>query len=60
MNVMEQIQRLEAAGFSEELLDRAVAMAGANRFHYRVLCQAVEEKGLSPIEALRRLEDGKI
>lgn len=58
MNVMQQIQQLEAVGFAEELLDRAVAAAGANRLFYQELCRAVKEKGLSPAEALNLVEAG--
>ena len=56
MDVTDQIRRLEAAGFHEETLDRAIAFAGASRLRYRALCQAVEERGMTPAEALRAAE----
>lgn len=58
MNVMQHIRQLEAMGFAEEQLDRAVAAAGANRLFYQRLCRAVKEQGLSPAEALRMVEAG--
>ena len=46
---MPYMRQLEAAGFREELLDRAVALAGADRMRYRRLCSAVTEQGLLPL-----------
>ena len=56
MDVTRHIRQLEAAGFTEEILDRAIALAGANRLAYQMLHQAVTLQGLSPAEALRVLE----
>ena len=56
LDIMPYMQQLEAAGFREELLDRAVALAGADRLIYRRLCSAVTENGLRPVEALSALE----
>lgn len=50
------MQELEAVGFREELLDRAVAMAGADRLLYRRLCCAVSEDGMAPRDALDAVE----
>lgn len=57
MNVTQYLRQLEAAGFQAELLDQAVALAGARRMVYAALCSAVEEQGLPPAEALRSVED---
>ena len=54
MNVMPYVQRLKAAGFSGEILDRAVAMAGANCRIYLALCQAVRD-GMRPEKALESI-----
>ena len=56
MNVTQHIRQLEAVGFSEETLDRAIALAGANRLAYQMLHHAVTSRGLSPADALRSLE----
>ena len=56
MNVTQHIRQLESAGFSEETLDRAIALAGADRLAYQMLHQAVIRQGLSPVEAVRSLE----
>ena len=56
MDIMPYMRQLEAAGFREELLDRAVALAGADRMRYRRLCSAVTEQGLLPREAIAALE----
>ena len=56
MNVTQHIRQLEAVGFSEETLDRAIALAGANRLAYQVLHHAVTSRGMSPADALRSLE----
>ena len=58
MDVMDQMKRLHAVGFREELLDRAVAMAGAQRLVYYALCDAVMSKGMSPEQALEAVENG--
>lgn len=52
MNIIPLMQELEAVGFREELLDRAVALAGADRLLYRCLCRAVSEGDMAPQEAL--------
>lgn len=52
VNIIPFVQELEAVGFREELLDRAVALAGADRLLYRRLCRAVSEGGMAPGEAL--------
>ena len=56
MNVTQHIRQLEAVGFAEETLDRAIALAGANRLAYQMLHHAVTSRGLSPADALRSLE----
>lgn len=56
MNVTKHIRQLEAIGFTEETLDRAIALAGANRLAYQMLHHAVTSRGLSPADALRSLE----
>ena len=56
LDIMPYMRQLEAAGFREELLDRAVALAGADRLIDRRLCSAVTENGLRPVEALSALE----
>ena len=56
MNVTQHIRRLEAVGFTEETLDRAIALAGANRLAYQMLHHAVTSRGMSPADALRSLE----
>ena len=56
MNVTQHIRQLEAIGFTEENLDRAIALAGANRLAYQMLHHAVTSRGLSPADARRSLE----
>ena len=56
MNVTQHIRQLEAVGFSEETLDQAIALAGANRLAYQMLHYAVTSRGMSPADALRSLE----
>ena len=56
MNVTQHIRQLEAVGFAEETLDRAIALAGADRLAYQMLHHAVTSRGLSPADALRSLE----
>lgn len=56
MNVTQHIRQLETVGFTEENLDRAIALAGANRLTYQMLHHAVTSRGLSPVDALRSLE----
>ena len=56
MNVTGQIRKLEQMGFSGCVLDRAVALAGSRRLVYDALCRAVEERALTPAEALRTVE----
>ena len=56
MNVTQHIRQLEAVGFSEETLDRATALAGADRLAYQMLHHAVTSRGMSPADALRSLE----
>ena len=56
MNVTQHSRQLEAVGFSEETLDRAIALAGANRLAYQMLHHAVTSRGMSPADALRSLE----
>ena len=56
MNVTQHIRQLEAIGFTEENLDRAIALAGANRLAYQMLHHAVTSRRLSPADALRSLE----
>ena len=56
MNVTQHIRQLEAIGFTEENLDRAIALAGANRLAYQMLHHAVTSRGLRPADALRSLE----
>ena len=59
MDVTRHIRQLEAAGFTEEILDRAIALAGANRLAYQMLHQAVISRGLTPADAVRFLESGQ-
>lgn len=59
MDVTRHIRQLEAAGFAEETLDRAIALAGANRLAYQMLHQAVTSRGLTPADAVRFLESGQ-
>lgn len=56
MDVTNEVRRLEAAGFRQETLDRAITFAGANRLRYRTLFQAVACQGMTPEEALRAAE----
>ena len=56
VNVTRHICQLESIGFAEETLDRAIALAGADRLAYQMLHQAVTLRGLSPAEALHVLE----
>ena len=56
MNVTRHIRRLEAVGFTEETLDRAIVLAGADRLAYQMLHHAVTSRGMSPADALRSLE----
>lgn len=56
MDVTEHMRRLEAMGFSGETLDRAIAAAGASRLAYLELIRTVEDRGMSPAEALGVLE----
>ena len=56
MNVTQHIRRLEAVGFTEETLDRAIVLAGADRLAYQMLHHAVTSRGMSPADALRSLE----
>ena len=56
MNVTLFIRQLKAVGFTEENLDRAIALAGADRLAYQKLYHAVTSQGLSPADALRSLE----
>lgn len=58
MDVTRHIRQLEAVGFTEEVLDRAIALAGANRLAYQMLHQAVTSQGLTPADAVRSLESG--
>lgn len=60
MDITRQIRQLEAAGFSGGILDRAIVLAGANRLAYQMLHQAVTCRGLTPADALRSLESGKL
>ena len=56
MNVTQHIRQLEAIGIAEETLDRATALAGADRLAYQMLRHAVTSRGLRPADALRSLE----
>ena len=56
MNVTGQIRNLERMGFSGYVLDHAVALAGSRRLVYEDLCRAVEERAMTPVEALRTVE----
>ncbi len=60
MNVTQNIRQLESVGFCEETLDRAIALAGANRMAYQLLRQAVADRGLTPVDAVRSLEEGTL
>lgn len=56
MDITDQVQRLYAAGFRDELLDRAVVLAGARRLVYSALYDAVMIQGMTPEEALQSVE----
>lgn len=56
MNITRHIRQLEQLGFSEETLDRAIALAGGSRLAYLALCTAVEREAMSPEAALRAVE----
>lgn len=58
MDVTRHIRQLEDAGFTNETLERAIALAGANRLAYQMLHQAVTSRGLTPADAVRSLESG--
>ncbi len=58
MDITEQAQRLHAVGFRDELLDRAVALAGARRLVYKALLNAVAAQDMTPEEALQAVESG--
>ena len=60
MDITQHIRQLEAAGFREDLLDRAVALCGASRLIYEGLYNAVVRQGLSPEEAIRIMEHRQI
>ena len=53
MDITREAHRLHCVGFREELLDRAVALAGAQRLMYTALYEAVTVRGLSPEAALQ-------
>ena len=59
MDVTRHIRQLEAAGFTEEILDRAIALAGASRLADQMLHRAVISRGLAPADAVRFLESGQ-
>lgn len=56
MDVTAHMRQLETVGFTGEILDRAIAAAGASRLAYQALIQAVSNQGMSPAEALHTLE----
>lgn len=56
MNVTPYLRKLEAAGYTGELLDRAVVLAGGNRLLYQRLWKAVDEQCMTPAAALHALE----
>lgn len=58
MDITDQAQRLHTVGFRDELLDHAVALAGARRLVYRALYDAVTTQGMTPEEALQAVECG--
>lgn len=58
MDITDQARRLHAVGFQDELLDRAVVLAGARRLVYSALYHAVTAQGMSPEEALKAVENG--
>ncbi|MCF2665239.1 hypothetical protein JQM66_11850 [Oscillibacter valericigenes] len=58
MDVTRHIRQLKAIGFTKETLDRAIALAGANRLAYQMLHQAVTSRGMTPADAVRSLESG--
>ena len=58
MDVTRHIRQSKAIGFTEETLDRAIALAGANRLAYQMLHQAVTSRGMTPADAVRSLESG--
>lgn len=60
MNITQNIRQLELLGFSEDTLDRAIALAGADRLAYQLLHQAVTDGGLTPLAAVQSLESGTL
>lgn len=52
MDVTGQIRQLELAGFAEDELDHAVALAGSRRLVYAALLREIR-RGARPKEALR-------
>lgn len=56
MDVTQNMRKLEALGFREDTLYRAVALAGASRVAYAALYQAVTSMGLTPEAAIQAVE----
>ena len=50
------MKKLETAGYTGELLDRAVVLAGGNRVLYQRLYEAVDKLCMTPAAALCALE----
>lgn len=56
MNITPYMKKLETAGYTGELLDRAVVLAGGNRVLYQKLYEAVDKLRMTPTAALCALE----
>ncbi len=56
MNITPYMKKLETAGYTGELLDRAVVLAGGNRVLYQRLYEAVDKLYMTPAAALCALE----
>lgn len=59
MNITPYMKKLETAGYTGELLDRAVVLAGGNRVLYQKLYEAVDKLCMTPAAALYALEQAE-
>lgn len=55
MNITPYMKKLEATGYTGELLDRAVVLAGGNRLLYQQLLEAVDQLRMTPVDALHHV-----
>lgn len=60
MDITPYMRRLEALGFADETLERAIVEAGASRTAYLALFQAVEDGNMPPAEAVYALKNGTL